>query len=159
MLRILVLLSLTLSLVSCVEEEGEEAKVLGLRLKTVTSSQSYNEDGVISVMAGQQIEIEVIGVNLSPEVNMRLTTAVMDEGENCDTGSSETQLQSESFLLRSGLGEEEGHFLKLNENGGTGNVIFSSSADTYRVCVQAANGTWVYQGDSPGLRIQFYAQV
>ena len=153
MLRILVLLSLTLSLVSCVEEE-EEAKVLGLRLKTVTSSQSYNEEGVISVMAGQQIEIEVIGVNLSPEVNMRLTTAVMDVGENCDTGSSETQLQSMSFLLRSGLGEEEGHFLKLNEN-----VIFSSSADTYRVCVQAANGTWVYQGDSPGLRIQFYAQV
>ena len=73
MLRILVLLSLTLSLVSCVEEE---AKVLGLRLKTVTSSQSYNEDGVISVMAGQQIEIEVIGVNLSPEMNMRLTPVV-----------------------------------------------------------------------------------
>ena len=156
MLRILVLLSLTMSLVACVEEEG--AKVLGLRLKTVTSSQDYNEEGVISVMAGQQIDIEVIGVNLSPEVNMRLTTAVMDAGENCDTGSSETKLQSQPYkLLKSGLGEEEGHFLKLNN--GTEKVIFSSSADTYRVCVQAANGTWVYQGDSPGLRIQFYAPV
>ena len=152
MLRILVLLSLTMSLVSCVEEEW--AKVLGLRLKTVTSSQSYNEEGVISVMAGQQIDIEVIGVNLSPEVNLKLTTAVMEAGDNCDTGSSETKIHSPSFLLRSGLGEEEGHFLKLNEN-----VIFSSSADTYRVCVQEANGTWVYQGDSPGLRIQFYAPV
>ena len=152
MLRILVLLSLTISLVSCVEEGG--AKVLGLRLKTVTSSQSYNEEGVISVMAGQQIDMEVIGVNLSPEVNLKLTTAVMEAGDNCDTGSSETKIHSPSFLLRSGLGEEEGHFLKLNEN-----VIFSSSADTYRVCVQEANGTWVYQGDSPGLRIQFYAPV
>lgn len=156
MLRILVLLYMTMSLVSCVEEGG--AKVLGLRLKTVTSSQSYNEEGVISVMAGQQIDIEVIGVNLSPEVNLKLTTAVMEAGDNCDTGSSETKIHSPSFLLRSGLGEEEGHFLKLNENGSE-NVIFSSSADTYRVCVQEANGTWVYQGDSPGLRIQFYAPV
>ena len=151
------LLSLTLSLVTCVEVAGEEAKVLGLRLKTVSSSQSYTDEGVISVMAGQMIDIEVIGVNLSPQVKMRLTTAMMAEGADCDTGSNETKLQSQSFVLRAAMEEGQAHFLKLNEGGE--NVIFSSSADTYRVCVQAENGTWVYQGDSPGLRIQFYAQV
>ena len=154
MLRIFVSLSLCISLVTCVEE----AKVLGLRLKSVSSSQSYNAEGVISVMAGQEIDIEVIGINLSPEVKMRLTTAVMAAGVDCDTGSNETKLQSRSFVLRSGMEDgQQQHYLKLNEGGE--NVIFSSSADTYRVCVQAGDGTWVYQGDSPGLRIQFYGQV
>ena len=158
MKRILVLLSLTISLVTCVEVAGEEAKVLGLRLKSVSNSQSYTDEGVISVKAGQEINIEVIGVNLSPEVRMRLTTAVMAEGADCDTGSNDTKLQSRSFmLLRSDTEEGQKHFLKLNEGGE--NVIYSSSADTYRVCVQAEDGTWVYQGDSPGLRIQFYAEV
>ena len=154
---VLVLLSLTLSLVSCVEVTGQEARVLGLRLKSVSNSQSYTDDGVISVKAGQEIDIEVIGVNLSPEVMMRLTTAVMEKGADCDTGSNETKLQSRSFLLTSPVEEGQAHFLKLNEGGE--NVIYSSSADTYRVCVQAENGTWVYQGDTPGLRIQFYAEV
>ena len=157
MKRILVLLSLTISLVSCVEVTGQEAKVLGLRLKSVSNSETYTDDGVISVKAGQEIDIEVIGVNLSPEVRMRLTTAVMEKGADCDTGSNETKLQSRSFLLTSPVEEGQAHFLKLNEGGE--NVIYSSSADTYRVCVQAENGTWVYQGDTPGLRIQFYAEV
>merc|ERR1712110_186645 len=61
------------------------------------------------------------------------------------------------MLLRSSMEEGQTHFLKLNEGGE--NVIYSSSADTYRVCVQAEDGTWVYQGDSPGPRIQFYAEL
>ena len=101
--------------------------------------------------------VEVIGVNLGPEVKMRLTTAVMEAGVDCDTGSNDTKLQSRDFVLRAGLEAGETHFLKLNEGGE--NVIYSSAADTYRVCVQGEDGTWVYQGDSPGLRIQFYSQV
>ena len=46
--------------------------------------------------------VEVIGVNLGPKVKMRLTTAVMEAGVDCDTGSNDTKLQSRDFVLRAG---------------------------------------------------------
>ena len=53
-LRTLGILCLVVSLATC----DTEPRVLGLRLRSVTSSQSYTEEGVISVMAGQEIDIE-----------------------------------------------------------------------------------------------------
>ena len=53
-LRTLGILCLGVSLATC----DTEPRVLGLRLRSVRSSQSYTEEGVISVMAGQEIDIE-----------------------------------------------------------------------------------------------------
>ena len=44
-----------------------EPKVLGLRLTSVDSNMGYTSDGVISVVTGVDLNLELIGVNINKE--------------------------------------------------------------------------------------------
>ena len=75
-MRIIIMLLLMMVVVV---RADEDAQVLGLRLVQVSSDQSYTGEGVISIQAGVETRVEIIGVNLGPDTLVRLTTAVMEE--------------------------------------------------------------------------------
>ena len=127
-----------------------EPKVLGLRLTSVNSNMGYTEDGVISVVTGVDLEMELIGVNINKETVIKLTTTVLSPGQDCDE-SNGTLLQTKHFKLQSIEDEENKYLLSIP----SGDIIYSPSQDTYRVCVK--NGEkFLHQGNAPELRVHFY---
>ena len=145
----MILLSLSLFLTSvCCHNLPE---ILSLRLPEVDGSKGYTEEGVISVMVGQNILIETLGNNLDNTSIVKLTTAVMERGENCD-GSAERLLQTKHIRL--GNSETNKMLLSISAD----DIIYSSTQDTYRICLKVGD-TFQYQGDAPELRIKLYRQL
>ena len=137
--------ALLMASVSC------QPEILSLRLTQVDSSRGYTEEGEISVITGQDIIIETIGNNLGNESIVKLTTAVMERGDDCD-GSQDMLLQTKHLLLQHGENNKTRLTIAADD------IIFSSDQDTYRICVKVGE-TFKYQGDVPELRIKLYRQL
>ena len=160
--------TLMVTMVMTLVTGGEtDTKILGLRLNQVTSDQGYTDEGVISVKTGMDVQVEVIGVNVDQETVIKLTTAVMEAGDDCDKNTGESGLlQTKHFTLqnfddmqaRAGFKVFSPNKLILLIN--STDIIFSSKEDTYRVCVKDnLTNTFVYQGDTPELRLHFYSPL
>ena len=130
---------------------SSQPEILSLRLSHVDSSRGYTEQGEIHVMTGQDIIIETIGNQLDNRSIVKLTTAVMERGEDCDE-SKDMLLQTKHLWLHHG----EDNKTKLTI--AADDIIFSSDKDTYRICLKVGE-TFQYQGDGPELRIKLYRQL
>ena len=64
---------------SCAGAENGTVRVLGLRLPAVDSKNAYDEAGVITVQEGIDTTIEVLGLGLTPDTKIRLTSDEMAE--------------------------------------------------------------------------------
>jgi len=130
--------------------KGTEVKVLGLRLPNVDSTTGYTDDGVITALAGEDITIEVIGVGLSKESLVKLSTARMSAGEDCGQ-SNGTLLQTRHLQLYEG---QSNFAINLKND----DIIYSSTQDTYYLCVQVGD-VFIHQGIKNELAIKFYSRM
>ena len=128
-----------------------QPEILSLRLVQVDSSRGYTEEGEINVITGQDIIIETIGNHLDNRSIVKLTTAVMERGQDCD-GSQDMLLQTKHLRLD----QRENNKTRLTI--AAEDIIFSSDQDTYRICLKVGE-TFKYQGDVPELRIKLYRQL
>ena len=128
-----------------------QPEILSLRLAQVDSTRGYTEQGEINVITGQDIVIETIGNDLDNRSIVRLTTAVMERGEDCH-GSQDMLLQTKHLWLHHG--ENNKTMLTIAAD----DIIYSSDQDTYRICLKVGE-TFKYQGDGPELRIKLYRQL
>ena len=138
---------------SCAGVENGTVRVLGLRLPAVDSKNAYDEAGVITVQEGLDTTIEVLGLGLTADTKIRLTSDEMEAGADCDR-TTRTHSMTKHFQLASSEAGEHKFLLHIQ----AGDIIFSSH-DTFRVCVEAAGGEWVHQGDAPELRVRFYSPL
>ena len=130
---------------------SSQAEILSLRLAEVDSTRGYTEDGEISVLAGQDIIVETIGNQLDNRSVVKLTTAVMEPGEDCSR-SQERLLQTKHLWLHHGENNKTRLTIAADD------IIYSSDQDTYRICLKVGE-TFKYQGDVPELRIKLYRQL
>ena len=130
---------------------SSQSEILSLRLAEVDSSRGYTAAGEISVMTGQDIVIDIIGNQLDNNSIVKLSTAVMERGEDCN-GSQDRLLQTKHLWLH--LGENNQTRLTIAAD----DIIYSSDQDTYRICLKVGE-TFKYQGDVPELRIKLYRQL
>ena len=128
-----------------------QPEILSLRLAEGDSSRGYTEAGEISVMTGQDIIVETIGNHLDNRSIVKLTTAVMEQGDDCD-GSQDMLLQTKHLWLHHGENNKTSLTIAADD------IIYSSDQDTYRICLKVGE-TFQYQGDGPELRIKLYRQL
>jgi len=124
-----------------------EPKVLGLRLAKVDGKNFYTEEGILSLETGATASIQVLGVGISDSSDIRLSTALLDAGQDCsETNTSHPLLHSAVARLKAGsIFEVEPR-----------SIVYSSLADTYYVCL-FVNGTFVHQGRDAAVSIQMRA--
>ena len=130
---------------------SSQSEILSLRLTEVDSTRGYTEEGEISVLTGQDVIIETIGNQLDNRSIVKLTTAVMEPGDDCN-GSQDRLLQTKHLWLH--LAENNKTRLTIAAD----DIIYSSDQDTYRICLKVGE-TFKYQGDLPELRIKLYRQL
>ena len=128
-----------------------QPEIVSLRLPGVDSSRGYTSEGVISVMTGQNIVIETLGNELSNKSIVKLTTAVMERGGDCDESEERLLLTKHIQLI---TGQNGKMLLTISAD----DIIYSASQDTYRMCLKVGD-TFQYQGDAPELRLQLYNQL
>ena len=142
------LLSLLLPSMLTVSAQPE---ILSLRLPEVDSSRGYTSEGVISVMTGQNILIETLGNELSNTSIVKLTTAVMERGDDCDGSADRLLVTKHIRLINSDTGKM---LLSISAD----DIIYSSTQDTYGICLKVGD-IFQYQGNSPELSLQLYRQL
>merc|ERR1711892_176442 len=144
------LLRFSLFFLTIAAVKGNMLKVLSLRLNYVDASNGYTNNGMISVMTGQDITFEVIGNGLEEGSLIKLTTAKMKAGDDCGE-SNGTLLQTKHFPLKMGL-TNFAFDMKHDD------IIYSSSQDTYHICVKFGE-KYIHQGVNAELSIQFYNRL
>merc|ERR1712061_980303 len=82
---------------------AKEPQVLGLRLVQVDGKNFYTEQGILSLETGATASIQVLGVNISDGSEVRLSTAHLEEGQDCSkTNASHPLLHSAVARLKAG---------------------------------------------------------
>ena len=142
---------MTLLLLSLLASVSAQPEILSLRLPEVDSSRGYTSEGVIRVMTGQNILIETLGNELSNQSIVKLTTAIMDRGGDCDESEDRLLLTKHIQLV---TGDNDKMLLSISAD----DIIYSATQDTYRICLKVGD-TFQYQGDVPELRLQLYKQL
>ena len=142
---------MSLLLLSLLASVSAQPEILGLRLPGVDSSRGYTSEGVIRVMTGQNIEIETLGNGLNNQSIVKLTTAIMDRGGDCDESEDRLLLTKHIQLVTGDTGKM---LLSISAD----DIIYSATQDTYRICLKVGD-TFQYQGDLPELRLQLYKQL
>jgi len=130
--------------------DANDVKVLSLRLSHVDAAAGYTEDGMISMMTGQEFILEIIGIGLDENTFVKFSTAKMNAEEDCGQ-SNGTLLQTKHFKLRKGLSNFE---INLKSE----DIIYSSTQDTYYVCVKVGE-TFIHQGLNNEVAVQFYNRM
>ena len=130
--------------ISIIQAHKTEPQVLGLRLNTVDSKFYYTEEGQISLESGESATLEVIGVGLNDSTNLKLTTAKMAHGKDCDDMN-----EKEPVLYTTQKALQTGWKLVLDGK----DIIYDASKTTYYVCLLVSN-TFVHQGSETSVSIQ-----
>ena len=124
---------------------SQQPKVLALRLPRVDRTNFYSEEeGLVSLEAGAEADLEVLGLGLEEGVLLKFTTAAMGEGADCgQTNGSQPVLHSTT------LGVGTGGRVQLQG----AEIPWNPVQDTYYVCLQV-DGRFVHQGMEPAVTLQ-----
>ena len=134
-------------------EEGvsrDGPRVLALRLARVDGRSGYTEEGVILLTSGQEARLEVVGAELVGGASVKLTTARLEAGQDCRTGSNGSHPVLTTATLE--LGEDGVVTIQGSD------IVYSSSQDNYYVCLSVGDKS-IHQGTHHAVTIQLAGPI
>jgi len=133
-------------------------RVAGLRLDQVSSSMYYNDQGIITLMEGLEVVVQVLGVDLQGGNTIKMTTEAGERGQECGSTNG-TFIHTKEFTL---VAEKDGENTENNRfflNLAPGDLMYSKHLDSFHVCLLHKDGRYIHQGTNPEVTITLYQRL
>ena len=129
--------------------DGERVRIFAILLEKTSSKQSYNTNGVVTLLEGNEVTLLLAGVNMDKISRIKFTTANNTYGGACGD-SSDAHFQSHEMFVA--LNKSHPGFASVHLSSG---LVYHPDDHTYFICVEEEGmDEFVHQGGEEQLQIE-----